>query len=245
MIKIIMFALISFTLVEQSVAEAFKDEFNTLNYETWSVSDWKSPAFKDDHHYGNFVTHNVWVNDGYLVLKLEQSIDSKGVIYSEGSEISTKQEFLYGTFEFNVRFSSDSNLPNFHGNPISGSVGGAFLYSHEPFSEIDIEVENSKSDTLHTLTWEKNETNKEHFEVNNDSKVFKTYTIIWEPNTVSFYVDGILSSVHSQVVPKEPMRVFFNHWGTDSEWWGGKATIGQPRYMFVDYFSYKPLTYDK
>jgi beta-glucanase (GH16 family) len=172
---------------------------------------------------------------------LTQSIDGNGLVYSAGSEIRTNRTFSYGTFEFRIRFSSDSYSPDATGNLISGSVGAAFLYLHEPFSEIDIEVENSKPDKMHTVTWLGNERNKEHFEVDSNNVGFKTYKIVWEPEAVSFYVDGNLVSIHMSVVPTEPSHMFFNHWGTDSKWWGGNATIGQDRYVLVDYFSYVPL----
>ena len=51
---------------------------------------------------------------------------------------------------------------------------------------------------------------------------------------------GALQAVHKTNVPKAPAYFMINHWGTGSPNWGGAATVGVPRYFYVDWVSYTP-----
>ena len=65
---------------------------------------------------------------------------------------------------------------------------------------------------------------------------------MWTPTSIKFYVDGVLVSTHTGVVPQTPAFAMINHWGTNSTGWGGLATTNITRYMFVRSFSFIPLS---
>ncbi len=58
---------------------------------------------------------------------------------------------------------------------------------------------------------------------------------------VKFYVDNVLVSSHTSVVPQAPAYAMINHWGTNSRGWGVSPPPTSPRYMFVRSFSFVPL----
>lgn len=62
------------------------------------------------------------------------------------------------------------------------------------------------------------------------------------PNKIEFRRDGVLVATHTKVVPSQKARVMMNHWGTDSQDWGGTATLNTSRYMWIKSFKYTPLS---
>jgi beta-glucanase (GH16 family) len=70
---------------------------------------------------------------------------------------------------------------------------------------------------------------------------FHKYAFIWSPGKIEFYRDDILVATHTKVVPSEPAPFLFNHWGTNNVNWGGLATPGVERSMWVKSFKFTPL----
>lgn len=237
----------SFVLVALSSCEvhAFRDDFNRFNYSKWGIGTWQSPASDGKNHVGIFVENNVEIVDGYLRLELRQKELENGTIVSQGSEIHSLKDFGYGTYEFRMRASNTSETPDDVGDTVTGSVSAAFVYAPEAITEIDIEFEGSKKKTTHFLTWEGENNPNEHspkkLSGTNPHEKFYVYKIEWFPEEVRFYRDDELIKTHRQVVPSTPGRMTFNHWGTNSKWWGGYATPGVSRYVFIDYFKFTPL----
>jgi beta-glucanase (GH16 family) len=74
------------------------------------------------------------------------------------------------------------------------------------------------------------------------SSQFHTYQFVWQPGMISYYVDGTLMDVHTTNIPSAPAQFRINHWGTNNpSGWGGAATVGISRYLYVDWVSYAPL----
>lgn len=226
-------------------ADAFRDDFNTLDTSKWGVSTWQSPASDGKNHVGKFSPDNVKIVNGYLQLALTQETDENGTVISLGSEIYSLKEFGYGTYEFRMKASSTAEKPNRAGNAISGSVSAAFVYAQNAITEIDVEFEGNQKKKTHFLTWEGESRPNEHSEFKLSGayphKQFYVYRIEWLPEQVNFYRDDVLIETHTSVVPSTPGRMTFNHWGTNSKWWGGTATVDQPRYVYIDYFKFMPL----
>src|SRR6185437_1162769 len=55
---------------------------------------------------------------------------------------------------------------------------------------------------------------------------------------IDFEIDGVLVSTHTEDIPQVPAYVMINHWGTNSTGWGGLATVGVSRYMYISSFTY-------
>jgi beta-glucanase (GH16 family) len=175
---------------------------------------------------GTFDPKNVTVGSE-LVLSLTQTKNGSQIL-SSGSEVITKQTFTYGTFEFTSRVSE----------ALSGSDAGGFLYATNSETEIDMEQVGNKPDAVDCTDWH----GVSNFQ---DTQVFgfnqantHDFKIVWQPSFVDWYVDGQLVVHHTQAVPSAPAYFLFNIWGTNSSSWGGTATIGPTRYIYVSSFKY-------
>jgi len=180
-----------------------------------------------------------------------QWVDDSGVLHSDGAEIKTIANFGYGTYEFELKASSTEENPySRDGKSVSGSITGAASFLHLSETEIDIEYEGDphRAHLIWTSTWvdEKKAPQQTKVRMPNihaywPQQRFHTYKYIWKPGKVTFYRDGELISVHTKVVPEKPAPFLFNHWGTNSLDWGGLASPGKTRYMYVKSFSFTPL----
>ena len=72
-------------------------------------------------------------------------------------------------------------------------------------------------------------------------KGFHSYRCVWTRTAIRFYVDNVLVSSYTGVVPANPAYAMINHWGTNRRGWGGLATTNITRYMFVRSFSFVPI----
>ncbi|MBR3670095.1 MAG: family 16 glycosylhydrolase [Fibrobacter sp.] len=178
-----------------------------------------------------------------------------------GSELTGKEQFLYGRFEARMKMAS-----------IPGTVSSMFLnYDNsykkgdEPWNEIDIEVL-GKSQTQ----WQSNiitreadpsipgTTNSETihdfgFDATQD---FHLYTIVWTPEYVSWEIDSVevrrdtLGMAHGTHADADqvkfltkPQSLRFNLWASQTPAWTGKFTgIGLPIEQQIDYV--RAYTYD-
>jgi beta-glucanase (GH16 family) len=175
---------------------------------------------------GTFDPNNVTVGSE-LVLALTQTNDGSG-IKSVGSEVISKQTFTYGTFEFTSRVSE----------ALSGSDAGGFLYATNSETEIDMEQVGNKADAVDCTNWHGLSDFQDTQVFGFDQTNSHDFKIVWQPTFVDWYVDGQLVVHHTQSVPSAPAYFLFNIWGTNSSSWGGTATIGPTRYIYVSSFKY-------
>ncbi len=138
----------------QQTGISFSDDFNggVLDQTFWAISDKGAPG-TIRRHQGLFQPNRVWVEGGYLVLKLTQE-KKGGSVISRGGEISTQQAYHYGTYEWRVRFTSTAITPiSSEGNNVSGNVGAGFIYVNNSETEIDFEVQGQYPDQLGMSSW--------------------------------------------------------------------------------------------
>lgn len=242
-------AALLFFAVQPSAHEVFLEDFSEgLDPKRWIISDWTAPHNSATNK-ARFKPEHVKIVGGLLRLELTQEKNEDGTISSYGGEIKSVAKFGYGTYRFSIK--SSSNEPDWPtpGDPVSGSITGAFSYLEGSKTEIDIEMEGVTSRAALTLTstWT-DENTKETIKTPPFSRFgdrphqrFHNYSYVWTPEKVEFFRDGEPITVHRKVVPREPAHFIFNHWGTDSEAWGGKATPGVRRYVYVRNFSFTPL----
>lgn len=222
-------------------AQSFSDEFNSgkLDAAEWNISNGRAPQN------GHFDPANVSLSQGLLQLRVIQSQGPDGVT-SSGGEIQSKRVFGYGTYEFTMRMGSTSSTPDGPGKPVSGSVSAGFNFVNNSQTEIDIEFTGNDPGNVHETTWinpdpVKAPTIKESsaFGMAGLADGFHTYGFVWYPGHVEWYLDGKLVAVHKKNVPTTPAHIILNHWGTNSDSWGGKATAGS-RYMYVKKVRFTP-----
>jgi beta-glucanase (GH16 family) len=226
----------------------FNDNFRDGRLDTskWIASDGKAPG-SVNQNVGSFSPDNLDFSQGMLRIRMTQTQTSTGIA-SSGGEIRTKQKFGYGVYEFTMRVASTSESPDSPGTVLSGGVSAGFSFINNSQTEIDIEAVGNQASDVHFTTWinplpDKPPTIKQSTEtsVQNPGEQFHTYGYAWYPGRVEWYIDGKLVSVHAKNVPSAPAYIIINHWGTNNEKWGGKASLGIPRYTYVKSVSYSPL----
>jgi len=224
----------------------FSDNFDRLDERVWTVSTWVAPNGGGDNHSGIFDYDNVEIINGMLRLRLTQTRDVRGNYTSSGSEIVSNRTFGYGVYEFRMRASSTATHAYQEAKSVSGSVSAAFIYEHNVKTEIDVEFEATSPQTTHLLSWRSsNYRDNEHTERVLPGKLsyqqFYTYKIVWQPGVVTFYRNNERIAQHRNVVPSLAGPFIFNHWGSNNQWWGGWATPDVDRYVYIDWFRYRPF----
>jgi beta-glucanase (GH16 family) len=219
------------------VKPGFVDNFDTgtLNTANWRVSTWNAPRG------GKFQADRVSCAGGLLSIQLTQS---GSPILSIGGEITFTRLLSYGTYEWIARASSTAATPDqVDAKAVSGSVTGLFNYVGASDTELDIEVEGCRPNLFQATTWHGEATN-ESTQVPQTAPLhaaFHSYKYVWKLGVVEYYFNNVLVAVHRLSVPTAPAYPMINHWGTNDSNWGGLATPGVPRWLWVKRFSFTPL----
>ncbi|MGA9800524.1 MAG: family 16 glycosylhydrolase [Terriglobales bacterium] len=216
----------------------FFDNFSSGSLDTskWIPSNWGAPGG------GTFVPSYLDFSTGMLRIKVTQT-SSGGGVASVGGELQSKTAFGFGTYEWVMRASSTSSTPTGSGVAVSGQISSGFIYVNNSQTEIDTpEIEGQNPGTLWWTSWIG--VNTKQYTSTQASfapeQGFHSYKCVWSKTAINFYVDGVLVSTHTGVVPQTPAYAMINHWGTNSTGWGGLATPNTTRYMFVRSFSFTP-----
>jgi beta-glucanase (GH16 family) len=215
----------------------------------WRIASWKSPDSKAGLNRGTYVPENVDFVDGMLRLRVEQTQGPDGVI-SKGAAIWTREKFEYGTYEFVMRMASESPTPEGPGKAQSGTVSSAFLFFQNSETEMDIEFLGDKN-CVWATNWHNLNLNtpprpsselRTTDQVQNSSlaEQFHDYKLVWLPDSVTWYIDGVLVARHSTNVPVAAAYIILQIRGTNSDEWGGKATLNVTRYAYVKSVKFYP-----
>jgi Glycosyl hydrolases family 16/IPT/TIG domain len=217
----------------------FFDNFSSGSLDTskWIPSNWGAPGG------GTFVPSYLDFSSGMLRIKVTQTYNSSGGIASVGGELQSKNTLGFGTYEWFMRASSTSSTPTGSGVAVSGQISSGFIFVNKSQTEIDTpEIEGQNPGTLWWTSWtsvttKQSTSSQAPFA---PEQGFHSYKCVWTRTSIMFYVDGVLVSTHTGVVPQTPAFAMINHWGTNSTGWGGLATPNITRYMFVRSFSFVP-----
>ncbi len=187
---------------------SLNDQFNGYDSSIWSMANW---ANGNPFNCGFLPDHVTFAN-GYMTLKLDNTASS-GKSYS-GGEYRTSDTVSYGRFETRMKAAKGS-----------GIVSSFFTYTGSPWDEIDVEVLGKNTNQVQFNYYVNGTGGHERlvdlgFDASAD---FHTYTIDWQPNSISWYVDGVLRhTVTGGTLPSHPMQIMMNLWngiGVDS-WLG-------------------------
>lgn len=231
---------------------SFFDNFREGKLDTtnWIEADWKAADNRPGLNDGRYIPGMLDFSQGMLRIEMTQTPGDHGVVISRGGAIQTKQKFQYGRFDVVMRQTTTSPTADGAGETLSGAVSSAFIYNTNSESEIDIEYLGDKFAVFAT-NWH-NQSPKDaptgsckHTDATAPRHLgegFHAYTVIWTPKAVEWYVDGQIVARHTDHVPTALASVIIQHRGTNSPLWGGNASVGKPRYMYIKSFTYSPLT---
>ena len=214
---------------------ALTEQMDYFNTSTWQKGDWTNGGmfncgWRPDH--ASF-------SGGKLVLKLDNA-SSYGKPFTS-AEYRTYGTFNYGTFETSMMAAR-----------ASGTVSSFFLYTGNPWDEIDVEIL-GKNTTQVQFNYFVNGQGGHEKVVNlgfDAASGFHRYAIEWGPGWINWYVDGAwkwgvnntgMNAPYGAAMPSHPMQVMMNLWpGTGVDSWLGRFTYGGPLYAQYDYFKYTP-----
>ncbi len=225
----------------QKVAfQSFTDEFETYNTELWHKADgWTNG---DPFACGWRENHAI-LSGGTLTLRLDDNDcpgECSGQSYASG-EYRSNNFYQYGTYNVVMKAAASS-----------GVVSSFFIYTGpsdgNPHDEIDIEILGKDPSKLQT-NYFTNGTGGHETVINlgfDASAAFHTYTIIWMPDAIEWYVDGILKHTEDGsrgALPETPGRIMMNLWpGTSHvDDWLGAFVYATPLRTQYDSVSFTPL----
>jgi len=235
---------------ERAQGPVFSDDFTAgkLDATKWEVATYRSPDSKAGINNGTYVADAIDFATGMLRIKVTQQ-ERNGVVQSLGGAIISKDRFSYGTYEFTMRMSTTADGPNADGKTLTGAVSSAFLYYNNSESEIDLEFLGNEN-AIYITNWQNPTSShapkgdvKQADKVNDEflGTRFRDYRLVWLPDSVKVYIDGTLVTTHDQHVPTAPAHIIIQHRGTNSKEWGGMASVGVTRYLYVRNVKFTPL----
>lgn len=225
--KAIFCIAIGFLFISPSITLAstlLYDDFtgNIVSSTNWHIPTWVSPTD------GTFVGQTQFrctqnsalpaANDSNAIITVE-SYNPTGFSFYGTDLISNQLFYLEEGIHITVRAKMNTLTP--------GIVGGIFLYALKPGSttlhnEIDFELLTNLPDKVQTNIYSNEPLGKGHPEfVSYTSGLitdYHIYEIKWQPNRVSWFIDGNLVRTETNHLPAGPMYFHLNIWVPDSEW---------------------------
>lgn len=223
----------------EAQSASFFDDFNSLNYSRWYISDGYSNGAQQNCDWSS---KRITVSGGILNLQFAK-IAGKDRPYT-CAEMQTRTAFSYGTYEARVK-APDS---------LQGLDAAYFTYigktQGQQHDEIDFEFLKDLS-KVHTTTFVNGKSgtglpgggngqyNDLPYPANQD---FIDYALVWKPDRLDFYANKklIRSITDISQIPVTPMRIFFNFWGSNTltDFMGTFVDPGKTLTMQVDWVAY-------
>lgn len=200
------------------------DDFigNIVSSRNWHIPTWVSP------NDGTFVGRTQFrctqnsplpaAKDGNAVITVE-TYNPTGFSFYGTDLISNQSVSLTTKIHITVRAKINTST--------NGIVGGIFLYVLKPGSttlhdEIDFELITNSPNGVQTNIYNNEPLGKGHpeFVTYSTGSItdYHTYEIKWQPNKVSWFVDGNLVRTNTSNVPTGPMYFHLNIWVPGEEW---------------------------
>ncbi|PZD95281.1 beta-glucanase [Paenibacillus sambharensis] len=222
--------LLSAVLITGSAlgATGIWEPFNYYNSDLWE----KANGYSNGNMFNcTWRSNNVTnTSDGKMRLALTSSSYNK----FDCGELRSKAKTGYGLYE--VRMMPAKN---------PGIVSSFFTYTGPtdgtPWDEIDIEFL-GKDTTKVQFNYYTNGVggNEKIIDLGFDaSRDYHTYAFDWQPNRITWYVDGVARHTATTNIPKNPGKIMMNLWnGTGVDSWLGSYNGANPLYAYYDWVRY-------
>ena len=200
------------------------DDFsgNMVSSSKWHIPNWVSPT--DGTVVGqtqfrfNQTSPLPAANDGNAIITVETYNPTSFSFY--GTDLRSNQSFALGQgIHITVRAKMNTATP--------GIVGGIFLYALKPGSttyhdEIDFELLTNLPNGAQTNIYSNEKLGTGHVQfvpyASGSITDYHTYEIKWQPNQVSWLIDGSIVRTETSHVPAGPMNFHLNIWVPDPGW---------------------------
>ncbi len=211
------------------------DSLDYFNSGTFNKANWSNGGMFNC----GFVPENVNFNNGKMTITLNNKA-SHGNPYSSG-EYRTNNTFSYGTFETNMIAAKGDGL-----------VTSFFLYTGNPWDEIDVEILGKDTRKVQFNYYVDGVANNEKvIDLGFDaSQGYHKYAIEYGNGYINWYVDGKwrygvnnqgMNAPYGKKMPSHPMQIMVNLWpgqGVDS--WLNRFYWSGNKYASYDYIKYTP-----
>ncbi|MDE6708528.1 MAG: family 16 glycosylhydrolase, partial [Oscillospiraceae bacterium] len=227
---------------EPQQTNAIQDYGTAMNTNATAVADFRngsSPLFFASDGWTNgscfdcgWYADNTTIANGYLSLTIDE--DKTGKYHYSGAEYRTNDFYSYGYYETSMQAIKND-----------GVVSSFFTYTgpsdNNPWDEIDIEVL-GKDTTKVQFNYYTNGVGNHEFMYDlgfDASEGFHTYGFDWQPDSITWYVDGKEAYKATTDIPSTPGKIMMNAWngiGVD-EWlnpFNGNTPL-TARYQWVTY----------
>ncbi|KIC48268.1 family 16 glycosylhydrolase [Tateyamaria sp. ANG-S1] len=211
---------------------SFFEPFDTLAKSRWFIS---SGWANGDHQSCLWYRDRVAVENGKLLLSL--TADAKEDRDLSCAEIQTRERFGYGTYEARMKVpyaeGMNANLFTFIGAP-----------QDRPHNEIDFEFIAPREPVLQTNFHTAASSTNEELHRTSEDDGFRTYSFIWEPDRIRWYIDGtMIRDQHGGVLPNEPKKIYLSLWSTDTlvDWMGRFDPASAPQTLEVDWMGFTEM----
>jgi endo-1,3-1,4-beta-glycanase ExoK len=231
----------------------WQDSFQVLDTSRWTISNGSAPGSSTANVSAYEAANVQLVAPGVVRIALTQVANpGSTAVSSYGGSIRTKQLCGYGTYSWTMKMSSTALCADAKcvGQAVSGSVSAGFVYVNNSETEIDFEMEGQAANSVHLVNWLNTNPKTDPVSTARTSYLYTpfnpidgqhVYKFVWTKGKISYYVDGNLIVTQTTNVPSAPAYYIINHWGTNSTHWGGKATTGITRYLYVTQASFIPV----
>lgn len=194
---------------------------------------WVSQNHTFENNLAQFSAKQISLKDGFLTLQLSEK--RNGLKRYSGAELRSKQTFLYGRFEVRMKAAAAEGL-----------VTAFFLYLPNSLNntEIDVEISGKYPKKVTLNHWVNAASHDVEIDLPFDTTTdFHDYVIIWEPNKLSWEVDGKVIYSTNTAIPNQAMPIIFNLWASKSVNWVGNVNSAQlPATAMIDFIRYYPYT---
>ena len=194
-----------------AAGSSFSEDFASFN------SNWEYRSGSNGSPFNCvFSPSQVSFKDSKLVLTLDRDYSGSGYPY-KGAEYRTSNVYGYGYYETKMKPAKNT-----------GIVSSFFTYTGpsdgNPWDEIDIEFL-GKDTTKVQFNWYKNGKGGHEYYHNlgfDASQGYHTYGFDWQPNSITYYVDGVKVYTGTQEIPTTPGKIMMNLWPgiTVDDWLG-------------------------
>ena len=180
-----------------------------------------------------FSQGNAVVGDGTLTLSLTQSGNGFA-----GAEYRSWERFSYGFYSVSMKAAA-----------CSGVISSFFTYCGYPWDEIDIEFLGNDTTKVQFNYYTRGAGNHEYiYDLGFDASAdYHEYAFDWQPDSITWYVDGKPVYKATDNIPSSPGNIMMNIWNVaDSTGdWAGKLDVnGLPVYAQYQWIGYRSAKND-